>query len=159
MRGVRVGRFFSRGSIVELLFAFSAGDPVIFHPGKFSAAARNRTQMLERKIEPDVAIKFPICRIARITFLRAPNLTARIAIAPERSRTGGRVTGRINRALRLRISEQQPVRVENKPANIRFLQNQVDPWRVSAFRQPKAGWIDLEKIDMRVATNQQLRAR
>src|SRR5947209_13195773 len=107
MRGVRVGRFFSRGSIVELLFAFSAGDPVIFHAGKFSDAARNRTQMLERKIEADVAVKFPICRITRITFFRAPNLATRIAITPKRCWTCEGITWRINRALRLRISEQQ----------------------------------------------------
>ena len=76
MRCVRVSRFFSRGAIVKILVLLAAGNAVIFHTGKFSDAARDRPQMLEWKIESDIAIKFPIRRIARITFFRAPNLAA-----------------------------------------------------------------------------------
>src|SRR3979411_3253894 len=101
MRGVRVSGFFGLGPIVKLLFGHASGDPMIFHSGKFSDAARDWTQMLERKIEADVTIKFAIRRISRITLFRAPNLAARIAIARKRSRTGRRVTRRINPAVRL----------------------------------------------------------
>ena len=114
--------------------------------------------MLERKIESDVAVKFPIRRIARITLLRTPNLAARIAIARESSRTCRRVTRRINRALRCRSSKQQSVRVKNKPADIRFLQNRVESGRVGAFGQPKTGWLGMKNIDMNVATDENLRA-
>src|SRR5438094_9780667 len=158
MGGVRVSGFFGRGSIIELFFAFPTGDPVIFHTGKFPHTARDRPQMFKRKIETDVAVKFAICRIARITFFRAPNLAARVAVARERSWTRGRITWRINRALRLRIAEQQSVRVENEPSNIRFLQNRVEAGRISTFGQPKARWIGLAKIDMTVAPGDGLRA-
>src|SRR5882724_11589705 len=121
MRGVRVGRFFGLGPIVNLLFRFASRDALIFHTGKFSRTARDRSQMLQWKVESDIAIKFAICRIARITFLRTPNLAARIAIARERSRTCRGVTRCVNRALWSRSSKQQSVRVENQPADIRFL--------------------------------------
>src|SRR5205085_9781920 len=110
-------------------------------------------------IEAYVAIKFAVRRIARITFFRAPDLPARIAIASERSWTGRRVTRRIDRALRLRISKEQTVRIQNEPANVRFLQNRIDPRRVSAFGQPKTVWTDSEKIDICVAADENLGAR
>ena len=114
MRGMRVSSFFSLSSIVKLLLLFASSDAVIFHTGKFSHAARDRPQMLEWKIESDIAVKFAIRRIARITFLRTPNLAAGITVAPKRSRTSRRVTGRVNRAPRLRISKQKPVGIENE---------------------------------------------
>src|SRR5438128_11957101 len=100
--------------------------------------------MLEWKIESDIAVKFAIRRIARITFLRTPNLAAGIAIARERSRTGRRVTRRINRALRCRRSKQQSVRLKNKPADIRFLQHRLESGGVGAFGQTTTGWRRLE---------------
>src|SRR5438128_10869696 len=68
VRGVRISGFFSRGPIVKLLFNLSPRDAVIFHAGKFSHTARDWPQMLKWKIETDVAVKFAIRRIARITF-------------------------------------------------------------------------------------------
>src|ERR1700736_539081 len=93
MVSVSVGRFRRRCAIVELLFAATACDSMIFHPGKFPGPPRDRPEMLEWKIETDVAIKFAIGWIARIAFVCAPNLAARIAIAGE----GGRACGRKNR--------------------------------------------------------------
>src|SRR5438552_17445013 len=158
MRGMRVSSFVSLSPIVKLLLRFASSDAVIFHTGKFSPAARDRPQLLEWKIESDIAVKFAIRRIARITFLRTPNLAAGIAIARERSRTGRRVTGRINRALRCRSSKQQSVRVKNKPADIRFLQNRIESGRVGAFGQPKTVWLGMKDIDMNVTTDENLRA-
>src|SRR5690242_17264987 len=71
MHGVRISGYFSRGAIVQILVFFSSGNAVIFHAGKFANAARDWSKMFERQIKPDVAIKFAIGRIARITFLRA----------------------------------------------------------------------------------------
>src|SRR5437016_822234 len=96
MGRVRVGRFFCFGPIVKLFVFFASGDPVIFHAGKFSNAARDWPEMFERQIKSDVAIKFAIRRIAGITFLRAPDLATRIAVARERRGTRRRVTRRIN---------------------------------------------------------------
>src|SRR5207237_4633089 len=98
MRGMRVSSFFSLSSIVKLLLHFASSDAVIFHTGKFSHAARDRPQMLEWKIESDIAVKFAIRRIARITVLRTPHLAAGIAIACQRRRTRRRVTRRRHRA-------------------------------------------------------------
>ena len=89
MIGVRIGRLFRRLAIVQFLFQPATGDAVIFHAGKFSHSARDRTEMFERQFPSDVAIKFAIGRIARITFLCAPNLPARIAIPRERGRPAG----------------------------------------------------------------------
>src|SRR5256885_4159684 len=80
--------------------------------------------MLKRQIEADVAIEFAIRGIARITFLRAPNLSARIAVARKCSGTRRREARRVNRATRLRISKEQSVRVENEPADICFLRSE-----------------------------------
>src|SRR6267378_43004 len=76
-----------------------SGDAMIFYAGEFPGSARNRPEMVHRKIETDIPIEFPVGWIARITFLRAPNLPARIAVARENGRSRWRVTRRINRAL------------------------------------------------------------
>ena len=76
VRGVRFHRFFRCLAIIQFFFLAASGNAVIFHAGKFSASMRDWTQMLDRKIETHVAIKFTVSRIARITFMRAPNLPA-----------------------------------------------------------------------------------
>ena len=67
-------RIFRCGAIIQLFLITGPGDPMIFHAGEFSASARHRPQMFEGKIETDVAVKFPVGWIARITFMRAPDL-------------------------------------------------------------------------------------
>src|SRR4030095_17038604 len=159
VRGVGVSGLFRFRAVVNFLLFLAAGDAVIFHAGKFANAARDRAKMFERQIEPNVAIKFAIRRIAWITLFRAPDLAARIAISRERSRAGWRETRCINTALRLRISKEQSVRIENKPANVRFLQNRIECVRVSALRQPEARRWRAKKIDICVAPDPHLRAR
>ena len=51
------------------------------------------------------------------------------------------------------------MRVENEPANICFLQDRFQIRIVSAFRQPKAGGLDTEKIHIDIASNQNLGPR
>ena len=77
--------------------------------------------MFHGQIETDVAIEFPVGWIAGIAFVRTPDLAADLGIACESSRPRWRITGSVNGAARARRSKEQPVRVENEPAEIRFL--------------------------------------
>src|ERR1700730_6684475 len=123
MRGVPVRGFFRCIAIVEIFFNALSGDAMIFYAGEFPGSARNRPEMVHRKIETDIPIEFPVGWIARITFLRAPNLPARIAVARKNGRSCWRITGRINRALWSPLSINQTVRIENEPTQVSFLQN------------------------------------
>jgi len=76
MSGMFLCGFFRRSTIIQVFLVTTASDAMIFHTGKFSAPARNWSQMLDRKIEADITIKFTVDRIARIPFLRAPDLLA-----------------------------------------------------------------------------------
>src|ERR1043166_1026179 len=151
MVGVRLGRAFRRGAIIQFLLGAAAGDPVIFHSGKLAHPARDRPEMLQRKIEANVAIEFAISGVAGIAFVRAPDLAARIAVAGERRRAGAGVAGRVNRAMRLRGAKEQAVRVEDEPADVRLLQDGVEPRRISAFRKPKTSWVAAENIDIDIS--------
>ena len=57
--------------------------------------------MFEGKVKSRCRGKIHDKRVAGITFLRAPNLSAGIAVARKRGGTGARVTGCVNSALRL----------------------------------------------------------
>src|SRR5437764_1015424 len=130
VRGVRIrGRCCRRG-IVKSLRAVAARDAVIFYPGKF----RKRRRW---KVEPDVAIKFPISRITRITFGRAPDLPARIAIARKHRRPMRSETRRVDGATRARIAKDQPMGVDDEPTKVRFVQNRIETGTVSALRKPE----------------------
>src|SRR5712692_2483037 len=132
---------------------------MIFHAGEFSVSTRDWSQMLHRKIEANVTIKFTISRIARITFLRTPNVPARITVTRENGRSRWRIARRINCALRRRCSKQQSVRVEKGPANVRFLEKRFQSRRIGAFRQPKTSRLGAEKIDIHISSDQNLGAR
>src|SRR5439155_2411382 len=121
-----------------LFLITASGDPVIFHAGEFSVPTRDWSQMFHGQIETDVAIKIPVGRIAWITFVRAPDLPARITIARKSRWPRWRITRRINRAAGLRFSKQQAVCLQNEPANICFLKNCLQPGRISTFWQPKS---------------------
>src|SRR6266480_1083711 len=74
--GMHLDRFFRCLSIIYFFFLAASGDTVIFYAGKTSASACDWAQMLHREIKTDVAIKFTVSRIARIAFVRTPDLTA-----------------------------------------------------------------------------------
>src|SRR5438270_778240 len=99
---VNLGDAMGRVPIVELLFAAPACDAVIFDAGEL---ARRQCQLTERKVEAYIAVEFAIRGIAGISFPRAPDLPARLAIASEGRRTGRRVTWCVYRADRLRIGK------------------------------------------------------
>src|SRR5262249_9599045 len=118
----------------------------------------HRSQMFQWKIEAGITIEFPVGSIARITSLCAPDLPAGIAIARKRGWPGWCITRCINRVTRTRLSKQQPVRIENEPANVGLFQNRFQTGRVSAFRQPKPGRFDTEEVHIDIASNQNLSA-
>src|SRR5881392_1207743 len=121
---MRLGHSGSCARIVKLLLSVPPRDAMIFDPGKFSnRRGQSRPEMFERKFETDVAIKFAISRIARITLGRAPDLPARIAIARENRGPGWREAGRVNRTARSRLAKHQPVGVDDEPAHARFPQH------------------------------------
>src|SRR5947207_4318463 len=150
---------FRCGAIVQFFFLTAIGDAVVFDAGKFARPPRDRADVFEWKIEAGIAVKFPIRRVTGISFVRAPDLPARIPVAREGGRSGRRVTRRIDRATRLRICKKEAVSVENEPANVRFLQNRFQPRREGALRQPNPTRIGPEKIDIDIATDQDLGAR
>ena len=84
MRSMRVSRLIRRTAIVKFFVFILSCDAVILHAGELSNAACLRTQMLQRKIEPDVTVKLAIRRMSRIAYLRAPNLPAGVTVARER---------------------------------------------------------------------------
>ena len=71
-----IGQPFCDCRIVKRLFTFARGNSIIFYAGKFSLPARNSSEVLKRKIETCVPVEFTIMRIAGVTDLSAPNLSA-----------------------------------------------------------------------------------
>src|SRR2546425_2527234 len=132
MAGVCVSGFFCCLGVIKI-FLRAPCDSMILYAGKFPEAACDRPEMVHWKVKTDVAIEFPISRIARITSLRAPDLAARIAIARESGRAGRRVTRRVNGALGTRVPQHQTVRVEDEPAKVDFLEDRIQAWRVGTF--------------------------
>src|SRR5207253_6431753 len=62
MRRMRVGQAFRGGRIVKRLVTFARGNAVVFYAGKLSLPARDRSKMLERKIETCIPVEFAIMR-------------------------------------------------------------------------------------------------
>src|SRR5215470_2615164 len=48
------------------------------------------------------------------------------------------------------------MRIENEPANVCFLQDELEIARISAFREPKPSWLCPKKIDINIASDQNL---
>jgi len=111
-------------------------DPMI--DNKDSKKRYRVDHLIEGKIEADVSVKIAISRITWITFFRAPDLLAGIAVARKRGGPCQRVIRRVNRRVRLRIAEYQTVGIEDKPTQVRFLQHRVHSWNVGTLRQPKS---------------------
>src|SRR5436190_21582238 len=106
MQCMRVGDLLGGGWIIKILFAVAIGDAVILDPGEFSQRRiRARPEMFEGELEADVAIKFPVRRIAGISFDCAPDLPARIAIPSKSRRSSLGEARRVNRAARPRIRQ------------------------------------------------------
>src|SRR6266481_1140428 len=115
--------------------------------------------MFHGKIETDVAIKFAVSGISRVPFVSIPDLATRIGVPGERRRSFRCITGRVNRAARQRFSREQTMCVDNEPADVGFLQNNLQTQSVSAFRQPESGRLFAENVDISVASDQNLCTR
>src|SRR3954462_2526241 len=114
--------------------------------------------MFRRLLEPDVAIKFPICGIARVTLSCAPDAPARIAIPGECGRPRQGVTGRVNRATRARLAEHQAVGIRDEPPDVRFAQDILNSRIIGAFGQPETSRFCLESLAEGLATDPDLGA-
>ena len=158
MRRVRLGRAFGPGRIVEFLRLIATGDSMIFQARELANARRHRSRakVFHGQIESDVAIKIAIGRIARITFRGAPDLPAGIAIARKYRRARRRKARRIDGATRTRLPEHQAMRIDDEPAQVRFLHDRFQPRRVGAFRQPESRRITAEYGPIDIAPGQDL---
>src|SRR5215471_11050079 len=126
-------RLFGRRPVIQLFIITASGNPMIFHAGEFSGSAGYGSQLFHWKIETDVAIKFPVSWITRITFVRIPDLAACVGIARKSRGTRWRITGNVNRAARSRFSKERAMCIENEPAKIGFLQNGFEIVSVTTF--------------------------
>src|SRR6476661_8421457 len=120
-------------SVIQIFLVGAPGDPMVFYAGEFSGSARDRSQMFHRQIETDVAIKIPVSWIAGIAFMRTPDLAAGGGITCEGSWPGWCKTGSVKGAPRVRRSKEQPVSVDNEPAEIRLLENRFQTGSVTAL--------------------------
>src|SRR5687767_1189845 len=145
--------------MVELLLPRLSGDPVVFESCELPGPIRRQraAELFKRQIESDVAVKIAIRWIAGITFFCAPDLPARVPIAPEGGRPGGSEARRVDRVSRTRTAEHQPVRIEHKPTEVRFTQQFVEARNVSAFRQPDPARIASEGFAIMIARDKNLR--
>src|SRR6478672_9317311 len=99
-------RGFGCRSVIQLFLSSASGDPMIFYTGEFSGSPRDRPQMFHGEIETDVAIKIPVSWIARISFVRTPDLAACGGIACEGRWPCRCITGSVNGAARARRSKK-----------------------------------------------------
>src|SRR6476660_6288101 len=114
-------RIFRCRSVIQVFLVAASGDPMVFYAGEFSGSPCDRSQMFHGQIETDVAIKFPVSGIARIAFVRTPDLAAGVGIACEGRRARWCETGSVNGTAWAWRSKKQTVSVDNEPADIRFL--------------------------------------
>src|SRR6185436_1959932 len=99
-------------------------------------SGQTRFQVIVIQVKSDIAVEISVAAVSRITFVLAPNLLGRIQVPAKSRDTIGSEDGRKDAGAGTRTSLQNSVRVHDKPADIRLLQNTLDPLGVSAFRQP-----------------------
>jgi len=118
--------------MINLLLRRMARDAKIFDAREPALVRRGqvRLHIIEIQIETDVAIKLPVIFITRISFVLAPDLLGGIQIAPERRHAAGRQDRREHAVARFGIGVQQPVRIRDEPADVRFLQHAFHPIHV-----------------------------
>ena len=135
---VKICGTFSPTGDIDLLVRSAAGDPVVLDAGKFSRAIgmQERSEVIEIQIVSDVTVKVSVSRVARITFLCAPDLLAGFAIPSESSGTRRREARGEDGVPRSWITKHQAVRIKRKPAQLSLLQIIFQAGEISAFRKP-----------------------
>src|SRR6266567_8998820 len=113
-RGPQPGR-----PVVNPFFPFAAGNRVIFEAGKAPRAGHGQVRfyVVVVEVEPDVAVKIAVARVARIPFLFAPDLPRRIEIPAERRQAVLGEEGREHPVARPRVRVQNPVGIDDEPPN------------------------------------------
>src|ERR1039458_2722179 len=146
-------------ALVNLLLAF-AGDAKVFDAGEPTVVGRGqvRLDVVEIKVEADVAVEIAVARVAGITFVLAPDLPRGIEVAPKRGAAVRRVERRKGAVTRTRLRVQNAMRVEDEPADVGLLQKFLDAAGVGAFRQPDVARIAPATTAVMVARGEDLRA-
>src|SRR5260221_13257162 len=101
---------------IRLFMRRSTRDPVIFDPGELSltVSRQERAQIVQVQVKTDVSIKIAISRIARITFLSAPDLFARLSITTKNGGSCGREKKGGKMSLRRAINQQESRRFQSQ---------------------------------------------
>ena len=125
-------------AIINLFIRRAAGDAMVFDAGETASAGRGQVwfHIIEIKIEPDVAVEIAVARVPGIAFVPAPDLPGGLRVAAKSGDAAGREEGRKSGVMRLRLRVQDSVRVGDEPADICLLQDAIQAFAVSAFRQP-----------------------
>src|SRR5437762_12175153 len=92
MLGVLIGRADRGFSIVNLFTRTAAGDAMIFDTCESPPVVRDQVgfQIIAAEIEPDIAVKITVTRVAGITFVPTPDLPGGGRIA---SKNAGAIRG------------------------------------------------------------------
>ena len=160
MLGVFRRHFQCGVAIIRQFFGKPTCDLMIFDSGEPAKFWRwqMRFDVIEIQIETDVAVEIAILNVAGITFFAAPDLARGIEVATECSQTVRRKNRREYAVARTRFRVENSVRVDDEPADVRFLKKIFHAIDVSAFRQPDAARIAAETASIMIARDKDLRA-
>ena len=143
-RGPATGRY----GCFHLLRNVAAGDAVILEAEVAAVAVlmQMRLQIFEREVPADVAVKFAVDVVARISDLGAPDLLAGLDVAGKNS-TSVRADDRSMHAVtRPRVAVKDRVRVADKIFDPGVLQQIFDARLVGTFGQPDAARLPPEML-------------
>ena len=159
VRGMRFDPFGCALGIVDVLLAAGAGHAVVLETGRDPdpGCRQERVEILEREIETQVAVKVAIEGVAGVAFDGAPHLARRLGVAAE----GGHACGRDDRCEggveRSRRRFEEPVRLDQEPANAVACEDLLEARYIAAFRQPEAERVTAEEAPVLVDSDRDLR--
>ena len=127
-----------RGIVDPLVVQVLVGDRVVLDAGvrAVSVGMDVRADVLERQVEPDVAVEVAVVPVAGVAVACAPHLTGGLGITPERCHAGPAIEWRVGAVARGAVGQQDAVGVDEEVADRRLAQQLVDAGNVAAFREP-----------------------
>ena len=137
--GVVGGEGAGGGGVVGLLAikgAITAADPVQLQAQGSGAADAGSRQLLGIEIPAQVAVEFPVGRLARIAIAGTPNRQGGLAIAAEEGHAGGGADRRIHPIAGPGQAMEQAVAIEHGVAQAAGHEQLVEALVVGTFRQP-----------------------
>ena len=127
------------GGVIGLLAlegAIAAADPVQLQGQGPGAADAGSRQVLGIEIPAQVAVEFPVGRLARIAIAGTPNRQGGLAIAAEEGHAGGGADRRIHPIAGPGQAMEQAVAIEHGVAQAAGHEQLVEAFVVGTFRQP-----------------------